>query len=374
MKRVIHIVVFVLAVLGAFVYVGHVVTDVSGGGVATAGAEGVSPEAGEVIFWGKGKCHTCHSIGDRGSAIRCPNLGENNVAALLSLPLGLRAVERAAMRSEQTGTHFTATDYLVESLADPGAYVVDGFKNEMPYVYKPPIGLTPDEVKAVISYLQSQGGDVDIASIKLPDVILKSQKEESAPWEPYIAGDAESGQELFFDEESNAGCARCHAVNEQGGSVGPELTTVAGTRSPQYIVESIISPSAVIASGFEPTLIITKDERYLTGIQKGEDEGSISLMLDSGELMEVDKNEVQEIAPQDTSIMPAGFADDLTMTEFHDVLAFVLTLDGEQTLEGGDEDEDDEEDEEDEDEDEEEEEDEDIKEADAGETDEESGE
>ena len=56
MKRVLPIVIFIFAVLAAFVYVGQVVTDISGGGVATAVAEGVSPEAGEAIFFGKGKC------------------------------------------------------------------------------------------------------------------------------------------------------------------------------------------------------------------------------------------------------------------------------------------------------------------------------
>jgi len=357
MKRVFPIILFVAAVLGSFIYVGQVVTDIAGGGVATAVVEGVNPEAGEAIFWGKGKCHTCHSIGDQGSAIRCPNLGENNLASLLSLPLGLRADERAVMRSEQTGKHFTSTDYLVESLAEPGAYVVEGFKNEMPYVYKPPIGLSPDEVKAVVLYLQSLGGEVDLAAIKLPDSILAAQQEEVEAWQPYVSGDPQEGLDLFFDENSNAGCSRCHMVGDQGGKVGPELTTVSGTRSPSYIVESIITPSAVIASGFESMLIITKDGRYLTGISKGEDEKTVSLMLDSGEMLQVPKSEIDETAPQDTSVMPSGFADDLTLTEFHDVLAFVLTLDGEQPIGGAEEEE--EEDEEDEDDDEEEEEEED---------------
>ena len=63
-------VVFVLVTLGAFVYVGAAVTAISGGGTAVVAAEGVNPEAGEAIYWGKGKCSTCHSLADRGSAIR----------------------------------------------------------------------------------------------------------------------------------------------------------------------------------------------------------------------------------------------------------------------------------------------------------------
>ena len=52
MKRVFPIILFVAAVLGSFIYVGQVVTDIAGGGVATAVVEGVNPEAGEAIFWG----------------------------------------------------------------------------------------------------------------------------------------------------------------------------------------------------------------------------------------------------------------------------------------------------------------------------------
>ena len=93
----------------------------------------ISPEGGEAIYWGKGRCFTCHSIGDNGSAVRCPNHGV--WGDKFPLAMGARAVERAKEREKETGLPYTATDYLVESLANPGAYVVDGFKNEMAVVF-----------------------------------------------------------------------------------------------------------------------------------------------------------------------------------------------------------------------------------------------
>ena len=326
-KNALGVVLFFLVVLGLFAYLGQLVTDVSGGGVAKASAEGISPEAGEAIYFGKGKCSTCHSVGDQGSAIRGPNHGVNEQ---FGAAVGLRAEERARQRATETGNPYTATDYLVESLADPGAYVVKGYKNEMPLVYKPPVRLKADEITAVVMYLQSLGGEVDSASIKLPPAILSAEKEaDSGPWTPYLAGDAESGEELFHDEESNAGCARCHTIGDQGGEVGPELTTVAGTRTPQFIVQSILEPSAVIASGFEPYLVETKDGQFLTGVLKKRDEVAVVLKTDQGEMLSIPVAEINEVVAQETSIMPGGFADDLTVQEFHDVLAFVLTLTGE---------------------------------------------
>ena len=73
--------------------------------------------------------------------------------------MGARAEERAKERSRRDRCqHYTAvTDYLVESLANPGAYVVEGYKNEMAVVYAPPISLSLNEIKAVVSYLTDPG-------------------------------------------------------------------------------------------------------------------------------------------------------------------------------------------------------------------------
>ncbi|MDH5751014.1 MAG: c-type cytochrome [Deltaproteobacteria bacterium] len=339
-KSGLSVVVFVLAVLGAFVYVGKVVTDVSGGGMATASTEGVSPEAGEAIYFGKGKCSTCHSVGEHGSAIRGPNHG---VYGKFTEPMGQRAEERARERAAKTGQPHSATDYLVESLVDPGAYVVSGYKNEMPLVYLPPISLSSDEFKAVIMFLQSLGGEVDEKAINLPDKVLAAASQEAAaPWTPYLEGDAETGMELFYDEESNAGCSRCHTVEGKGGDVGPDLTTVAATRTPQYIVESILIPSAVIASGFEPYLVETSDGQYLTGVLKEQNDAGIVLKDANAKLLKIPAADIKDVAPQETSIMPGGFAEDLNVQQLHDVLAYVLTLTGEPPPaeageEGGDE-------------------------------------
>lgn len=349
-KNGISVVVFVLVVLGLFIYVGELVTEVSGGVAVQAPVEGISPEAGESIYFGKGKCSTCHSVGDQGSAIRGPNHG---VTDKFDTPMGLRAEERARERTKATGKPFTATDYLVESIAEPSAYVVDGYKDEMPFVFRPPIKLNADEVTAVVLFLQSLGGEVDAKAVLLPESVKKAAgQSQAAPWSLYLEGDPENGRDLFFDEESSAGCARCHTVDEQGGDVGPELTLVAGTRDPQYIVESILKPSAVIASGFESYLVETIDGELITGVLKEDNEAGVTLKLDTGEILAIPRDEIQEVAPQETSIMPEGFADDLSVTDFHDVLAYLLTLNGETPEEGeekvSDEEDEDEEDGEDE--------------------------
>lgn len=299
---------------------------------ALGGTVEATPQVGEEIFWSKGACHTCHKIGSRGSAIRGPDQGETGP---LGLPIGARAVKRAEERAKQTGKPYTPTDYLLESLVEPSAYLVEGFSNIMPAVWRPPISLKPDEIRAVITYLQSLGGTVDVASIDKSPFWVQLQAQvaagraqasaASAP-KPFIPGDPEMGKELFFNPESPAGCAKCHTIGDQGGKVGPELTTIAAMQPLEYIIESILEPSKVIVKGFEPVLLKTKDGRFLTGILKKDGADFIEIGDSQGQIQRVSKAEIAERVPQKTSLMPGNFGEVLTVKDFHDLLAFLQTL------------------------------------------------
>ena len=100
-------------------------------------------KAGKEIFEGKGLCSTCHTLGKSG-ALRFPDLAG----------IGARAATRRPGLSD--------VDYLAQSIYDPSAYIVPGFNPGMPVINKPPIGLSDQEILAVIAYLQSQGGMVPV--------------------------------------------------------------------------------------------------------------------------------------------------------------------------------------------------------------------
>jgi len=100
-------------------------------------------KAGKDIMEGKGICFTCHTLGKQG-ALRFPDLAG----------IGARAGQRVAGLSD--------VQYLAQSIYDPNAFIVPGFNPGMPVINKPPIGLTDDEIKAVVAYLQSLGGQVTV--------------------------------------------------------------------------------------------------------------------------------------------------------------------------------------------------------------------
>ncbi len=79
--------------------------------------------------------------------------------------------------------------------------------------------------------------DVTVLDRESFDIWVKAEAERQA--------NASVQGELLF---GTAGCAGCHAINGQGGGIGPELTKVYATKGPDYIKESILTPNAVIAT------------------------------------------------------------------------------------------------------------------------------
>jgi len=124
-------------------------------------------ELGKEIVHGKGTCLTCHTIGQHVPNARFPDLADVD--------------ERA--RARETG--FSDIDYFAQTLYEPDAYIVPGFSPGMPTINKPPIGLSDDEIRAVIAYLQSLGGEPTITMQTPlefgPEAVKGSGGEPSAP-------------------------------------------------------------------------------------------------------------------------------------------------------------------------------------------------
>ena len=279
--------------------------------------------SGEEIFWGKGRCNVCHRIGDKGYALRGPNLGQSKDGPILPI----RARERALKLSLAS-----ATGYLVQSIAEPGAFVVPGYNNEMPEVFRAPISLTPSEIKAVVLYLESLNGDTTFKEIHLPQQLLASyQPEKKSHYE--ISGDFTAGRDLFFDLEGPAACAVCHvemhiAPVPEGKTIGPDLTAIASFRTPEHILQKIINPDSNIVSGYEEVLIKTKSGRFFVGMVEEENLEEVSLIERNGYHRLIRQGDIKSRLPQKTSRMPSNYRDLLTQKQLADLLAYLVTLKG----------------------------------------------
>ena len=244
-----------LSTLLVFALFGVWVTDLQGqksGGMTLSGD--ISPDAGREIFWGKGKCYTCHSIGGEGSGQRCPNLGSSDKFAD---PIWVRAAERKKTED------YSRERYIVESIYNPNAYVVEGFsRGLMKPINKPPIALSDDEITSVISYLLSEAGANDSVPDEVMAAVTDAQRdyasaklvmEDIVPGIPIPEGDAEEGFYAFEEMK----CHSCHKIaglefesaGDAQGGVGPDLTGIGEIQTREYLAESIMNPNSVIVSG-----------------------------------------------------------------------------------------------------------------------------
>ena len=313
MRSFLNSVMFTMAVLGFFVYVCTYVTNLSGGG-GGGGATGVSPEAGEKIFWGEGQCHTCHSIGTSGSATRGPD--QEGLAS--------RAEERAKEAGFGSGL-----EYIVESIVNPSSHIVEGYDDIMPKVYDPPIMLGREKILAVLSYLQTLGGEPDIDAVtKLKEKIPEASKTKVVPWVPPIEVDPKEGELIFFDDTRDVTCSKCHVINGKGEKVGPDLTGIGAVQTPQYLIESVLKPSSVIVKGFETMYLMTNDGMAYNGLLVSQDEEEVVLMVDEDGVMEeyvFYPDEIAQMQKQDVSIMPGNLSEMLTTKEFYGIISFLLS-------------------------------------------------
>ncbi len=277
-------------------------------------------ESGETLFWGKATCHVCHRIGERGYALRGPNLGESKEGAVI--------VERAKLRADSLKLD-SAAQYILQSIAQPDVFLVPGYNDEMPKVYQPPVSLYPSEVKAVVFYLLSLAGDSAVSTFELPAVITSYYE---TPQEPIvkIKGDPIAGRKLYFNIYDAAACVTCHTAMDSAGlasgkSVGPDLSAIGLIRSAEHIYRKIIKPDSNIVSGYEDMLFKTKSGRFFTGLIHSEDALKVVLMDRLGAETIILKKEIAKRLPQSISNMPMNYAELLTEKQIQDLVAFLVT-------------------------------------------------
>jgi putative heme-binding domain-containing protein len=133
----------------------------------------------------------------------------------------------------------------------------------------------------------------------------------------------ENGKTMF----AACQCTTCHRFAGDGGSVGPDLSSVATRFAARDIIESIIEPSKVISDQYQTTIFVTKDGNAVSG-RLISDDGKNYLVainpLDPSQLTPVVKAEVQSKSFTNISTMPPGLISRLNRDEALDLIAYLL--------------------------------------------------
>lgn len=129
-------------------------------------------------------------------------------------------------------------------------------------------------------------------------------------------GDATRGQALFKQH-----CAVCHELFGEGNKIGPDLTTV-DRRNRDFLLLSIIDPSAVIRPEFVAFTVALKDGRQLFGLVI-EEPATITVLDGRNQRTVVPRKEIEEMTASAVSLMPEKLLDPLSDQQICDLMAFV---------------------------------------------------
>jgi putative heme-binding domain-containing protein len=238
-------------------------------------------KAGEYEF--RINCALCHGLGARGGG-RGPDL----------------------TRAQKKHAHSDAELFQVVSNGIPGTVMPANGTNGQG------VGMTDEEIWQIVTYIRSV--------------------EVKAPGHP--AGNPAHGKQLFYGD---ANCSLCHMVEGKGGRVGPELTSVGGSRTREAIIDSVRNPSRRLAWGlteatkefpqeYETVTVVTADGKEIKGVALNEDDFSVQMMDSSEQLYLLDKGQLRSFKKSRESFMPQYNPDTLSDKDLDDVVAYLISV------------------------------------------------
>ena len=125
-----------------------------------------------------------------------------------------------------------------------------------------------------------------------------------------------------------ATCFACHRFNNEGGAVGPDLTSVAGKYSPRDLLEHILDPSKEISDQYGSTIFHLKNGSSVAGRIANMKEHNMMVctnMMDPNNFTNVDAREVVRTEESKISMMPPGLLFMLKEDDILDLLAYLLS-------------------------------------------------
>ncbi len=171
-------------------------------------------------------------------------------------------------------------------------------------------GLPQQSVTAILSRFESEEA-ARVSKLRQLEPLLTA------------GGDTGGGRNVFFGKR--ASCASCHTIGREGGHVGPDLTSIGAIRSGHDILEAIVFPSATMVPGHESRRLETKTGKVYSGVisEFESDRAAVVLVMGPNDKVRIPREEIASLVSSTVSLMPDGFATQLTQKELTDLLAFL---------------------------------------------------
>ena len=151
-----------------------------------------------------------------------------------------------------------------------------------------------------------------------------------ADLKPLLASGLEGGRNFKNGRDSfgQTTCFACHRFGQEGGAIGPDLSSAAGKFSPHDFLEQIIEPNKEISDQYGSMTFTMKDGSIIVGRianLKGDNYRIITNLFAPGEMTIIDSKKVKSVEPSKISMMPPGLLNTLSDEDILDLTAYVLS-------------------------------------------------
>ncbi len=141
-----------------------------------------------------------------------------------------------------------------------------------------------------------------------------------------LPGDEQRGRELFLTLDGLS-CRSCHALQENmQRSVGPSLAKIGDKYDRSKLLRQITHPADRIEDAYRVWRVLTLDGVVVAGIRSGDSPDEIQLTDASGKIHRIARDDIDELQPQSSSLMPDQLLQSLTAQQAADLLEFLVSL------------------------------------------------
>jgi putative heme-binding domain-containing protein len=130
-------------------------------------------------------------------------------------------------------------------------------------------------------------------------------------------GQVARGRPIFKEH-----CAVCHKLFDEGESIGPDLTG-AERGDLDFLMTSLVDPSALVRKEYQAQTLALRDGRVLTALIVDEDDRTVTLVDSNRQKTVIPRDSVEDVKPSDVSLMPEGLLDRLSEPQIRDLFRYL---------------------------------------------------
>jgi putative heme-binding domain-containing protein len=133
------------------------------------------------------------------------------------------------------------------------------------------------------------------------------------------SGNPIHGAKVFHDAQ----CGKCHRINGDGGSIGPDLSSVSQRFQRKEVLESIVYPSQVVSDQYASRTVVANGRTY-NGIAAKDAQGNVTIAQSDGQKVQLAAADIESMSASKQSVMPEGLLNPLTLDQVADLFAYLM--------------------------------------------------